>query len=243
MTRDDFLSKVAEIAAEDPSYRLGGKGDDGTCDCIGLIIGAVERAGKEWDGIHGSNWAARHAVSGLTSIGLFSELSPGDLVFKAREPEDSLWALPDRYSGDADQRDYYHVGVVMSVSPLRITHCTSPGGITVDTRLGRWSFRARLSALSEMKGEDSITTHCTVSAASGSTVNLRKAPGGSLVSRVPLGSRVEVTERYGAWSRIRWAQQEGWMKSEYLTAVPDGDLTARLDALEKRVAALEGGAG
>ena len=40
-----WLSKVDEIAAEGPSYKLGHDGSDGTCDCIGLIIGAIRRAG------------------------------------------------------------------------------------------------------------------------------------------------------------------------------------------------------
>ena len=53
----DFLTQIAAIAAESPSYRLGGDGSDGTCDCVGLIIGAIRRAGGQWAGTHGSNYA------------------------------------------------------------------------------------------------------------------------------------------------------------------------------------------
>lgn len=48
VTMDAWLSKVDEIAAEGPSYKLGHDGSDGSCDCIGLIIGAIRRAGGTW---------------------------------------------------------------------------------------------------------------------------------------------------------------------------------------------------
>ena len=34
-----FLEKLREIAAENPKYRSGGSGKDGTCECIGLLLG------------------------------------------------------------------------------------------------------------------------------------------------------------------------------------------------------------
>lgn len=40
-----FLEQFETICATKPDYRIGGSGTDGTCDCIGLIIGAVRRAG------------------------------------------------------------------------------------------------------------------------------------------------------------------------------------------------------
>ncbi|MBQ9632239.1 MAG: hypothetical protein IJV04_04895, partial [Lachnospiraceae bacterium] len=58
----DFLARVEQIAAEEPGYQLGHSGDDNQCDCIGLIIGAIRRAGGQWRGIHGSNYAARNEL-------------------------------------------------------------------------------------------------------------------------------------------------------------------------------------
>lgn len=40
---DQFLSAIETIKSLSPKYRLGHTGDDGYCDCIGLVIGAVER--------------------------------------------------------------------------------------------------------------------------------------------------------------------------------------------------------
>ena len=41
---EQFLREIRNIRALNPIYRLGGSGVDGTCDCIGLIIGAIRRA-------------------------------------------------------------------------------------------------------------------------------------------------------------------------------------------------------
>ena len=149
MTLNEFLAAVQAIADSKPSYRLGGSGDDGTCDCIGLIIGAVERNGVKCSGIHGTNWWGRNYTTGLTRVTSADALALGDIVYKAHSPGDSGYALPDRYSDHFDDKDYYHVGVVTQVNPLRITHCTTPKGIRTATRMGSWRWRGRLSLLDE----------------------------------------------------------------------------------------------
>ena len=138
ITINEFLAAVEEIAAENPRYRKGGSGFDGSCDCIGLIIGALQRCGGKWTGIHGSNWAARNAVNGLKRIVSNADLETGELVFKAKGPGAKGYDLPSRYKGDKDLNDYYHVGIVLSVYPLRIRHMTTPA-TKVDTKLGAWS--------------------------------------------------------------------------------------------------------
>lgn len=138
-----FLERVEEIAREKPRYRKGGSGKDGTCDCIGLIIGALRRASATWTGIHGSNYAARKETIDLREIRSASELQPGELVFKHTRPGQKSYDLPARYrKGGSDYNgdllDYYHVGVVLSASPLRICHVTGTGA-ELDTSLGKWT--------------------------------------------------------------------------------------------------------
>lgn len=216
-----WLNKVDEIAAEGPSYKLGHDGSDGSCDCIGLIIGALNRCGVKWPGIHGSNWAARNAMAWMLPVSDASDLTVGDIVFKARRPGETGYSLPDRYAADPDRSDYYHVGVVRSVSPLRIVHCTSPGGATTDTKLGKWAYRGGLSLIGkaddEGKEETGMET-ATVTAESGSTVNLRKTPGGGLVDRVPVGSVVQVVSYLpGAqWAQVTYSGKVGWMDVDFL---------------------------
>ena len=153
---NEFLAAVEEIAAENPRYRKGGSGFDGSCDCIGLIIGALQRCGGKWSGIHGSNWAARNATDGLKRIVSNADLEVGELVFKAKAPGQSGYDLPDRYKKDPDRNDYYHVGVVLSVYPLRIRHMTTPSA-KVDTKIGAWSHHGWCSLVKKEKSNEEGT--------------------------------------------------------------------------------------
>lgn len=224
---DAFLRQLDAIAAQAPTYRLGGDGSDGTCDCIGLIIGAIRRAGGSWDGIHGSNYAARYAVQSLAPVTSANDLSVGETVFKAASPGQSSYSLPSRYASHPDQQDYYHVGVVRSVSPLKIVHCTGPG-IMTDTKLGKWRYHGWLNLISP-EGETTMsTTTATVRAAEGSTVNLRTAPNGPLAARIPVGAAVTVHEQSEGWSRITYGDHSGWMKSEFLASSSTDEITLTL---------------
>lgn len=267
MNLNDFLGAVAQIKALNPRYQLGHTGDDGACDCIGLVIGAVERNGLKWSGIHGSNWWARHYTNSLMRVTAADDLSLGDLVYKVRAPGASGYSLPDRYKDDPDRLDYYHVGVVTGVNPLEITHCTKGGGVdgvTVDTKLGKWTYKGRLTLLdgyNTMDREDDGTmVTATVYADNGGDVNLRKTPSrtGALIQRVPTGQTVTVVSQADGWAQIVVGSVRGYMMDMYLRfAEDDGDqgedttvvmaalakLTQRVTALEDRVAALEGGVG
>ena len=224
MTLNEFLAAVQAIVATNPTYRGGHAGDDGYCDCIGLIIGAAERNGIEWSGVHGSNWWARHYTESLMRVTAAADLSLGDIVYKARNPGEEGYDLPDRYDRDPDKRDFYHVGVVTQVNPLRITHCTQGGGvdgITTDSKLGKWAYKGQLtlidydSALPETPALG--VGYATVTAPSGSTVNLRDRPGkrGSVTQRIPLGTVVEVSEVENGWAKVR-VMVEGYMMAQYL---------------------------
>lgn len=218
-----WLNKVDEIAAEQPTYRLGGKAEDGTCDCIGLIIGALNRCGVKWPGIHGSNWAARNAMAWMLPVSDAGDLAVGDIVFKGKRPGESGYALPDRYASDPDRNDYYHVGVVRSISPLRVIHCTSPGGVTTDAKLGKWAYRGGLSLIdrSDYSPEDTPEAVCagtaTVTASSGSTVNLRpgSSKSGKVLMKVPVGSEVTVLEVNGSWARVE-VPMTGYIMTDFL---------------------------
>ena len=151
---NDFLSVVEAIAKENPSYRKGGSGKDGTCDCMGLIIGALQRCGEKWPGIHGTNWAARNEVSGFGAVHSNAELQIGELVFKHRKPGEKGYDLPDRYTKENDRNDYYHVGVVLNVFPLQIRHMTTPRA-ALDTKLGQWSHHGWCRYVGKHEAKDS----------------------------------------------------------------------------------------
>lgn len=247
-----FLSKVDEIEASSPVYKLGHDGSDGLCDCIGLIIGAIRRAGGKWPGSHGSNWAARYAMDMLATLGSSALLKPGDLVYKAKSPGQSGYDLPGRYDGHHDRLDYYHVGVVRSVYPLDIVHCTTPT-IKHDTSIRAWSHYGRMTMLddAETQGkEDEAMEQATVWAENGKPVNIRNRPAanGALIDRADVGDVVTVLAHGGEWATVRYHDHTGYMMGKFLRFGEDDvqeaspDMQARLAELERRVTALEGGA-
>ena len=215
MTLQQFLTAIQFIVSLDPAYKLGHSGDDGFCDCIGLIIGAVKHCGVSWSGLHGSNWTARHEVSGLRKVSRASDLKLGDIVFKAYEPNASGWDLPDRYQADPDQRDYYHVGIVTHVSPLEITHMTTPS-VKVDTKLGKWSYAGTLEYIKEK--EKSITMNAVIISDDGYPVKLRPTASTSqpYVEKIPVGTSVSVLEKGEEWSKITALGKTGYIMTKFL---------------------------
>lgn len=221
----EFIARAEEIAAEGPIYQLGKDGTHGECDCVGLIIGSIRRAGGQWRGMHGSNYAARNEMVRLEKVGDPSALEPGEVVYKAAEPDASNYTLPDRYkpggSGyNGDIRDYFHIGIVVSASPLRIRHITGPGAV-MDTKIGRWKYHGKLTKIDyESKGE-AKTMQATVvlpAGSRGATVNLRSgaSTNDKVLAQVPAGTVVDVIEDMGQWCRIEAQGYTGFMMSNYL---------------------------
>lgn len=220
-----FLSGVKAIMDSRPTYRLGGSGTDGTCDCIGLIIGAIRRSGGEWRGAHGSNWAARNAMVSLTE---HPRLEPGAVMYKAHDPGGRGYALPDTYKAHPDQRDYYHVGVVLSASPLRIAHCTSWGGgsgIKVDTAIGKWRRGGRLkkvdyAAESPQEGVDTMIGYINLPPTSNVFHRISPSNDSQWYGRINGGEQVEIVSSSGEWTRVRYGGKDGYVMSKLITTDP-----------------------
>lgn len=216
-----FLQGVQDNAERIHAYELGHDGSDGKSDCIGLIIRALALEGCKWPGVHGSNWAARNAMATLEHIADAGEMFLGEIVYKAREPGDPNYRLPDRYKSSGDLRDYYHVGVVTQISPLVITHCTSvEGGIARDTKIGNWRWGGRLKYVDYNEEEPDMETpyNAIVTADSGRTVNLRAKPDikSTIIARVDVGETVAVLDELGEWSKVAYAGKQGYMMNMYL---------------------------
>ena len=72
-----------------------------------------------------------------------------------------------------------------------------------------------------------------VTAQTGSTVNVRKEPGGKITARLKLGAEVEVTGESAGWSRIRCGSVSGYMQSAFLRY--EDALLCRIEAIEARL--------
>lgn len=229
MTNTDFVARVQEIAARNPTYRTGGDGSDGTCDCIGLVMGAL---GRKYP-MHSTNYFARYEVY-MDTLAADDELDPGALVFKSRSATNPRYDLNDRYKQGGryftgDLLDYYHVGVVTRVYPLEITHCTSTGsinGIARDNTLDGWTHAGTVAGLDydeETEDEASMSTLMEVYAENGKPVNLRQRPdvNSPKVGEVSVGTEVEVVEQAAGWATIRLYGARYYMMDKFL--VPVGD--------------------
>ena len=256
-----FLAMVDVIKRLNPAYKQPGDGSDGTCDCIGLIIGALKRMGISWKGIHGSNYAARYQTDGLAYIERESQLQLGDAVYKAAQPDGKVkkacnsgykthkYDLKSRYKKGGqyytpnDQLDYYHVGVVTQVNPLRITHMTTPT-VKVDKNLdGGWNYCGKVKPLVNASKNASSTgekpavivptttpvpsegSKAIVVADNGLPVKMREYPSTSCRTwiNVLCGTEVTIIEPGETWAKINGCGRQGWyMMAKFLDVVGDG---------------------
>lgn len=248
ITAKELLAQVLAIEAQQPVYRTGGTGDNGTCDCIGAVMGGMYRLGRTAYPLHSSNYFARYQTDGLHEISDASGLVPGEILYKAKDDPSDLHAryLPGGTHCTGDTRDYYHAGMVASVSPLAIVHCTSSGGVngfTRDDRLGQWRFAGRVKGISY--GEETIMNEqAIVTVSSGTTVNLRLRPStqSRRVAKVPAGTQVTITEQADGWAHVITPQGErGYMMTQFLQKQINDTLETRLSSLEERVLKLERG--
>ncbi len=238
-----FLDKVNQIFNSNPARGEACDGSNGKCDCIGMIIGAIRRMGLKWPGIHGSNYAARKEITGLTPLTSESQLEIGDVVLKAVPKGHPNWALPKRYwqGGqyyNGDLNDYYHAGVCVSKEPFMIKHMSSK--MTIDRKVAvyyPWNYKGKLTRLIAASSdtptptptptpgpEPTTGTKAVVVAQSGGTVNMRVAPSKSsrIVVRVKLGETVTIVTPGEAWAQIKWGKYSGYMMVDFLDIIGDG---------------------
>lgn len=220
ITLDAFLAAVKQNARRIKSYRLGCDGSGGQCDCVGLIIGALRLAGVKYKSTHGSNYFARYYTIGLHRVTRAAELEPGMLVYKAHELGEDGYderMIDARYKKSGDLRDYYHVGVVQSIKPLIIAHC-SKGGMHYNDTIGKWRYAGYCKGVDYMaESKDPITAGtAVVDVPNDGTLNVRADPSlsGRILTRIHEGDQVEVTEVRGEWARVRI--DAGWVQTKFL---------------------------
>lgn len=238
-TRTKFIRKCDEIVAAKPKYVKGASSKE-KCDCIGMVKYGMLECGVNDFSTLGTNYTFRMQVDNIRKITGTGVLKAGDVVFKAKNPGDDGYDLKSRYKPggkyyNGDLTDYCHIGVVKSVSPLRIIHMTSPTAKT-DSSIGKWAWAASLKARyisdsAEPTPAPAPTTPpadpetgtamltATVIAAKGSTVNLRAKPSrnAAVLERVPIGTVLTVSSYKKDWCYVRHGKRMGYMMTEFLS--------------------------
>lgn len=230
-----FLSGVEKNAKRIKGYKQPYSGQNGLSDCIGLIIGALELEGQKWGGIHGSNYSQRKRSKNGRFVHSASELKLGDIVYKYYKPSSPKYNLPAKYKHggayyDGDLNDYYHVGVVTSVNPLTISHCSS-GGMHYDHKLGNWGYAAECSLVRytdesqvipvEPPKDESILNKYVVDVPDDTSVNVRARATfhSNILTKLPEGTIVKVTSKIGEWSHVEYSYDKtgtGYVMNKFI---------------------------
>lgn len=203
-------------------YATPGTNNARGVDCSGAFVYAYRTFGQSI--YHGSNRMIRKYCHGVFTPTDANRLQVGMALFKGRSDLSRLKAEykpGGRYYDAALPLDYYHVGLVTAVRPLRIVNATPPR-VRADSDLGKWCCAAYLDAV-DYAGEAPVPpptgNTAVVTAPTGGTVNLRSSPGKSAVVRVrvPIGATVDVLERTDdTWWRVRYRATTGYMMREFL---------------------------
>lgn len=215
-------------------------GESYLCDCRGYVIWTLRSLGVSMTST-GTNWMIRNQMTNVFSVTNQSQLKPGMVVFKHYEKGNPKWNLPAKYrlGGTAynktfDQKDVYHVGIVVQTTPsLIIRHC-SGGGIRTDTKLGAWDYAGYVQWVSP----DNITPQPTpvkpeptpidpevkdddTGIVIANKVNLRKAPTKSAARVEYMNKDDEVivlksSTGTSGWYYVKYGSKCGYVMSQFI---------------------------
>lgn len=239
-----FVARVEKIAERKLTYRTGGIGKDGTCDCIGLVMGAMYESGRNAYDLHSTNYFARFQIMELKRVSK-RDLFIGQILFHARTNQDKLNGryLPGGRYYTGDLLDYYHVSVVTSVNPLRIVECTEYGdvsGIVVNETFKGWDYGGKLrgvlydetesGGVYEKEEEMSVVLYEAEVITKEDPLTIRATPNGRKIGEIPKGANVEVLAD-GEWARVRYGEMLGYVSSQYLKRIeaPENMITVSAD--------------
>ena len=112
-------------------YACPGSNDERGIDCSGMFVRAFRLQGRRI--YHGSNTIWLKHLSEKGRIRSAADLKPGMAVFK--------WKPDTPAKFRDDEGDFCHIGLVTSVSPLRIVHASTEGmKVKADRKIGKWQY-------------------------------------------------------------------------------------------------------
>lgn len=247
-TSMEFVHEVDALALTITGYQTGKSGQNGLCDCIGLVMGAMSNLGRGSYPMHSTNYFARYQMDTLRVLKSGETLQVGQLLYKANDDQSDLndrYKPGGRYYVDSNLKNYYHVGVITGLNPLEITHCTSDGttsGIKRDSSTKGWTHVGELRGVSyalniadQNKEEPVVTGTAYVANTDGKPVRLRSAPttngAYNTIKKVDVGTLMDVLE-VGTSDGEEWAtvvdpmNVKGYMMTKFLNFVESAENAA-----------------
>jgi len=241
----DFVKEVEALSLTITGYFIGKSGQNGLCDCIGLIMGAMTRLGHGSYPLHSTNYFARYEMANLRVLKSGETLRVGQIVYKANNDQSDLndrYKPGGRYYRENDLLNYYHVGVITDLSPLEITHCTQDGsirGIKRDSSTKGWTHIGEIRGVDFAadtnvgNNEEAIVSKTAfVTTPDGKPARLRSAPTTkgdyNTITKLDIGTFVDVLE-VGTSDGEEWAtviapdNVKGYMMTKFLKILEYAD--------------------
>ena len=207
-------------------------------DCIGSIWKILERYGAKTSYV-GSNWFARHELKNMRPLTDKSQLYDGCAVLKTVLPNQSGYALPDRYMSDADPIDYNHIGIGTDAGEILDSTRTAsgrdgPGVSTAKIGPNSWDIIAEFEDVDysgetkpPQEGADLLIGYINLPATSNVFHRISPSNGSQWYGRINGGEAVEIVSDSGEWTRIRYGGHDGYVMSKFITT----DATAQPDPM------------
>lgn len=196
-------------------------------DCSGAFVWAYQQFGKSI--AHGSNSIAREYVVEILPI---SQARPGMAAFKAREPGDKGYDLPDRFKNSADKRDYYHIGLVNDTATHVLNAQGTQAGFT-RTKINTWKYCGYLKAVDYNGGDEKMERYM-VTAANGDPVRVRRSPStnSEILESLAVGTEVMAGDDVNGWRQITYGRDgAGYMMSKFLKRIESEEGAAYVKTL------------
>ncbi len=191
-------------------YASPGSNDERGIDCSGLFVKAYRD--QEQRIYHGSNTIYREYLSQRGKISGEADLQPGMAVFKWNS------RTPEKFNDDLG--DFQHIGLVTSISPLRIIHASSVAGrVICDTKVGKWKYWGCLKGAESSEPNYITSVRASVIICSqGGKVNLRAGNGTGFrrITSVQPGTAFPfVAKAENGWLAVLYRKQVAWVSEDY----------------------------
>ena len=203
------------------AYEAGAE-EEGKVDCSGAFVYAYRQHGKSI--AHGSNRIARVYVANILPI---KYAKPGMAAFKALEPWEEGYELPDDYKpGNAyyngDTNDYYHIGLVGAGGDTVLNAKGTAYGFVESLISEGWDYAAYLLDVDygeepQPEPEPTADEYRVV----GGRLNLRSKPEkkAPAIRSLADGEIVRRIADAGEWMKVKAGRETGYAMKQYLEPV------------------------
>jgi len=202
----------------------------------------ILETGQKWDGV--PVWDCAQLTRAAAAAAGFSLVSGATSQWNKTEwvSRGTIDTLPEKQTvflyRKANGR-MQHAGVALGDGTCVHARGTAWGVVRQELAACAWTHWASLWPVDTKKNSLSVTKTAEVWAQTGSTVNVRSEPGGRIIARLPIGTKVEICSQSAGWTAIVFEGGTAYMQSAFLRAEQQEQLAAlaqKVSELEARLA-------